>query len=1157
MLTPAVVNVNPVFFPLGNTPAASLTQTIPPGEPVDVLLLGCGDVRHILFTGHVDAARTMDITCCDVEKAVLARNILLLSLLIDGNDFHDDFKLIWNLYYHMKLDGESLELLYSQAEKLVRLSATMDTWQQSKYGPRLRYCDTATLEDVRSMWEFYAIKRNDAEAESFKLRFDDIVESQKALQRDDRILQMFRSAFPAFKRFTFSDLNDLHSHYWEHGSLKLDDNMKAQQIYPNPMFLKPEDDAIIYDGTNPLIGFHLALAGVPLEAQNPLSQTLNDLSMPEKIVATAMTELRDWAASYKKHNGNMTLRFITADASNLAHMMQQSCRSGINNAGLYRQQYDPRPLVLNDVDYITGKAPLVFDIIDTPNLCDHIGSLVLLVAVAPLLRNSLSSVLYTEVMVTRNRSPKEILEDQLCGDVPTLSSILGLPPIEHWTNVSPLSVHDEKLISAPRRNYDGTVNDDTYLRTSWKRSIWLLSARDKAQSCVVQLPKMRFNAQDLAIIIYDVYLRMFRIEDCQSLMKSTLSRELMQNFACVWYQRAGFASVVQLFKTHVDCDWEEAMAALLELVINRSDCIMKTNSFQELSVYLHIFGTHSNGDFLNWHRERELYSLPGSIYAPALNETPQGHKWGDLRDWKEIPSVVCITLKVPKSCLRVFTQDNSGMVGAPKPAVHCTLRDSGSERIFSACHLVFGDVRTEGEKHTGSFEVYIEPDKCGWNGSAALMVSFLVSTYCLLQSPRKTEVGFGVLPTFKTAMDFLQDLGPSLMVYKTTLDNDNNVFVTQHSPNQARFPNSPGLSEPEQGSIENLNERPVDAFIMAQSRTQTRIVSMTGRVEIKSGNYQSALINRSPVRAKMMSAYQVEIILGEEPPLILGFPTMVNELLFRTTDSQESHSFEVLVEVPTSSEWERCPDFMYPVHWRKGGPVNWNLTYIDLGKCPIVDSNQTSRLQWLKSHVAGCMSERERHLRQNTNLTRTTSEKIRLQFKEAIFGALFNFADRTRCKGFGLTDHQTGSLQVLIFPSSLRMDLSTRTVVLDCAVLSLHEDTLNQLLDLLIPIVDQGLLAHDVKNRDLQLWKHALSASVERCRKWTHKENCEYATVCQVPLTLEYGKKFMCTCGNGKFPEDFMPGLRNWDLLSKYAVRAAISPPFWAPFVEDISTRTT
>lgn len=46
---------------------------------------------------------------------------------------------------------------------------------------------------------------------------------------------------------------------------------------------------------------------------------------------------------------------------------------------------------------------------------------------------------------------------------------------------------------------------------------------------------------------------------------------------------------------------------------------------------------------------------------------------------------------------------------------------------------------------------------------------------------------------------------------------------------------------------------------------------------------------------------------------------------------------------------------------------------------------------------------------------------------------------------------------------------------------------------------------------------------------------------------------FLYTCGSGKFPRNFI--IRNvlgWDGLSKYAVRAAISPAFWAPFADDV-----
>jgi hypothetical protein len=42
------------FYPVGNTPATCFTQQLAPEDAADVLLLGCGDPRSIMFTVHVD-----------------------------------------------------------------------------------------------------------------------------------------------------------------------------------------------------------------------------------------------------------------------------------------------------------------------------------------------------------------------------------------------------------------------------------------------------------------------------------------------------------------------------------------------------------------------------------------------------------------------------------------------------------------------------------------------------------------------------------------------------------------------------------------------------------------------------------------------------------------------------------------------------------------------------------------------------------------------------------------------------------------------------------------------------------------------------------------------------------------------------------------------
>lgn len=56
MLTPGYVNRWFHFYPVGNTPAVCLTQGLPPGEKADMLLLGCGDVRNIMFTAQCDGS---------------------------------------------------------------------------------------------------------------------------------------------------------------------------------------------------------------------------------------------------------------------------------------------------------------------------------------------------------------------------------------------------------------------------------------------------------------------------------------------------------------------------------------------------------------------------------------------------------------------------------------------------------------------------------------------------------------------------------------------------------------------------------------------------------------------------------------------------------------------------------------------------------------------------------------------------------------------------------------------------------------------------------------------------------------------------------------------------------------------------------------------
>lgn len=121
------------------------------------------------------------------------------------------------------------------------------------------------------------------------------------------------------------------------------------------------------------------------------------------------------------------LRFFVGDAVAFAYALQQIRITGPSSSShWYRDRYHFEPLVLDDEHYSDASAPLVFDIIDTSNLIDHLGALNLLTATSPLLRNSLSATLYSEKLVRTQETQISLLE--------TLSweTCLRLPRFSAW-----------------------------------------------------------------------------------------------------------------------------------------------------------------------------------------------------------------------------------------------------------------------------------------------------------------------------------------------------------------------------------------------------------------------------------------------------------------------------------------------------------------------------------------------------------------------------------------------------------------------------------------------------------------------------------------------------------------------------------------------------
>lgn len=221
----------------------------------------------------------------------------------------------------------------------------------------------------------------------------------------------FRSAAPIIIP-SLKDLPELFQNFWKHGVTDEDRGSLSKSRFPNPLFAGSLEDAFtLHYGTDPLLGFHLATAYASLTSGSPLESSGN--SHLHKVVAAARLQLREWSTSFRKHaQKNLTIRFFVRDALALCHTLQHKRTMGDRSqSNWYRDQYDLEPLILDGEDYASkGNAPLLFNVIDTSNLLDHVGAINILVAASPQLDNSISANLYTEALAKKQEDLKALVE---------------------------------------------------------------------------------------------------------------------------------------------------------------------------------------------------------------------------------------------------------------------------------------------------------------------------------------------------------------------------------------------------------------------------------------------------------------------------------------------------------------------------------------------------------------------------------------------------------------------------------------------------------------------------------------------------------------------------------------------------------------------------
>ncbi|KAI0015317.1 MYND finger family protein [Xylariomycetidae sp. FL0641] len=1117
MFIPSTAPYVTYFYALGNTPAVCLTRDLPQGRDAAILLLGCGDVRNILYTAYLEEGfphRNFDITCCDLQVGIIARNVLFFSLLLDTSVAPENDSL-WSLYYDLYLDREIISILRTQLQGLLDASETLADWQGSRYDKRLRFCDSASLASVRELWSKYlsatllADDARHAQAFEEKLQPSRDVYSRQA-GSGGNVLTGFRSVAPLSSTASLDDIAGAYKEFWKHDSTSTSTSARS----PNPLFSESlTQNTLLHYGADPVLGFQLAAAYAKAEAK-PSSQSGRVSLGVSGVISAAKAQFKQWVSAFCATKSQFCFRFVVADALAFCHTLQYTLDTGTMSANLYKAQMSTQPLVLNLEDYGSkGNAPKMFDIVDSSNLADHLGALNILIAASPLLKASMSSTLYMETLLKSEKSRIAAFDQLLPGQPSTISVLLGMACMEYITNATTVSSVDELVISVSR----GSSPEMTQLltRLSWKLNTALAG---------METPhRLHIDASSLAKVMFQAYLQMFDHEDMLNMFDSVLSQQHAKILRSAFphFHRGSLATLLKAIRHNVEADWSSMCQILLNLIEQDTRLPTSKAHSADFRAQLHIQGVYTTGIDSG---EPETQSVGKPKYS------------GD--------ATTAVSLVIPRSRFdQLFTRATvassptfHGFVAGPKAG-------SMGQHHFADVQLVFGTIRAEGDPGKDDQPISIDQDADGWLGNSSLVASFYVPDFCLQGDRAAISVGLRVEASPQNVRIFGERLGAGMVLFESTLNASEKVIVTKYLPDQRGYPMTSS-----------------SAVAMRLRGKPTAIHTLTGHLDINSAQGKALLANKSPIKLTQASPFVIAVTFGQEGlvcPIQYPLPVMKEKANLRV--ARKSSYVEVIAPIAHPLKSEALAEFIFPtILGPESIPITANISHLNLDRLPMIKVTNNS-LTWIRMLLGPIFSVREAALRATGGPGGGLTESPRVNFKESVNTMLGYFtgsgANGQRLNFFALNHPQRGGVHMMIFIKSIRLDGAAASIVADAAVLPLTIDLVkSQRMQWFLSGITGTVCTTKVDDAELALWKRTIPALVERCRTWSHGPRCEYKKPgATIPLSVEPAEQFLCSCGQGKLPKDFrFPEIEGFDDAVGYMTRIALSPPYSAPFVEDI-----
>jgi hypothetical protein len=684
----------------------------------------------------------------------LARNALLFTLFFDGCSLD----LVWNIFYHFRIDAESFSLLISQCKKLASISGTLDLWRDSPYSHFLRICNHRTLSLLHDHWHRYTLAQTFTERQH-QIHFDAFIHEYQA--HSDQSADYHRVKYSTsrssgpFWSAAAEELAKNHEWYRKTGNvIPTQPSTATTSINPTFLHMLTGEGCPVPYWMYPLHGFHIASAYAASSTSSAATKHLT----AHDLVASAKHQFGQWCKTFKAAvspnlHKSVIIRFFSGDALAFCCTLYHCHVTSSTSASLYASPWSGDEVVLDGRDYDTKgayAAPTLFNVIDTLDLVDHVGLMNSLISAIPLLSHQPSSTLYTKTFLASARDTASGFLEQLCGNIADMSLLIGAAPVAYLTGFASYSnIHElVRVDMANGSHYHQCI--------TWKIPSLSDSHAFQHSSTVVSVPS--FQPQGLAKLLFNIYRNMFMNERV-----ATGSTPPTRDFP-IHYHRGTYAALLELVKSRVQTDWNSMMGILVGIIEADQSLNFGCNFYQELLSQFYVRGVHC---------------VP--TMQPDANTfifLPESQSSTIFEGWLHLSPLVCLILVIPKEKVKLL-QKNMTSNSLPKPTVQCEICNPDAVHdIYSSIQFVFGTISVKG-KNSGAC-AFLAEDKAGWSGSSSLIMSIWVPSISLALESSLMEISLSLWRLPATSLDRANS---PWVIFTTCLTNCNAVYIVSHRPN--------------------------------------------------------------------------------------------------------------------------------------------------------------------------------------------------------------------------------------------------------------------------------------------------------------------------------------------------------------------------------------